>query len=281
LESQLRHAQKLEGIGQLAAGIAHEINTPTQFVTDNLTFLRDSWRSTHELLEQYRETVRNAGEALPKDVAVALQQAEKSCDLEFIATEVPRAIDQSLDGARRVAKIVRAMKEFSHPDSADKTATDLNKAIASTITVARNEWKYVSEIAKEFDEALPPVVCYPGDINQVVLNLIVNAAHAIKEKIKEGEKGTITVSTRMRGESVEIAVKDTGSGIPEAIRNRIFDPFFTTKEVGKGTGQGLALAYTVVVKKHGGKIWFETEVGCGTTFFITLPVKQAESAKGD
>lgn len=281
LESQLRHAQKLEGIGQLAAGIAHEINTPTQFVTDNLTFLRDSWKSTHELLEQYRETVRNAEEALPKDVTAALRQAEKACDLEFIATEVPRAIDQSLDGARRVAKIVRAMKEFSHPDSADKTATDLNKAIASTITVARNEWKYVSEIATEFDEALLPVVCYPGDINQVVLNLIVNAAHAIKEKIKEGEKGTITVSTRMRGESVEIAVKDTGSGIPEAIRNRIFDPFFTTKEVGKGTGQGLALAYTVVVKKHGGKIWFETEVGCGTTFFITLPVKQAESAKGD
>jgi two-component system, NtrC family, sensor kinase len=281
LESQLRHAQKLEGIGQLAAGIAHEINTPTQFVTDNLTFLRDSWKSTHELLERYREAVRNAGEALPGDVAAALQQAEKSCDLEFIASEVPRAIDQSLDGARRVAKIVRAMKEFSHPDSADKTATDLNKAIESTITVARNEWKYVSEIVKEFEEALPPVVCYPGDINQVVLNLIVNAAHAIKEKIKEDEKGTITVSTRMRGDEVEIAVKDTGNGIAEAIRNRIFDPFFTTKEVGKGTGQGLALAYTVVVKKHGGNIWFETEVGCGTTFFITLPVKLAESAKGD
>ncbi len=205
----------------------------------------------------------------------------QSCDLEFIVAEVPRAIDQSLDGARRVAKIVRAMKEFSHPDSAEKTATDLNKAIESTITVARNEWKYVSEIVKEFDETLPAVVCYPGDINQVVLNLIVNAAHAIKEKVKDEEKGTITVSTRMRGESVEIAVKDTGNGIPEAIRNRVFDPFFTTKEVGKGTGQGLALAYTVVVKKHGGKIWFETEVGRGTTFYITLPVKLADSGKED
>jgi PAS domain S-box-containing protein len=281
LESQLRHAQKLEGIGQLAAGIAHEINTPTQFVTDNLTFLRDSWKSTHELLERYRGAVRDAGETLPTGVAAALQQAEKSCDLDFISSEVPRAIEQSLDGAHRVAKIVRAMKEFSHPDSADKTATDLNKAIESTITVARNEWKYVSEIVKEFDETLPAVVCYPGDINQVVLNLIVNAAHAIKDKINEGEKGTITVSTRMQGDSVEIAVKDTGNGIPEAIRNRVFDPFFTTKEVGKGTGQGLALAYTVVVKKHGGKIWFETEVGKGTTFFITLPIKVAEAAKGN
>jgi len=280
LESQLRHARKLEGIGQLAAGIAHEINTPTQFVTDNLTFLRDSWKSTHELLEQYRGAIRNAGETLQAGVAAALQQAEQSCDLDFIASEVPRAIDQSLDGAHRVARIVRAMKEFSHPDSADKTATDLNKAIESTITVARNEWKYVSEIVKEFDETLPAVVCYPGDINQVVLNLIVNAAHAIKEKVTDEEKGTITVSTRMRGEDVEIAVKDTGDGIPEAIRNRVFDPFFTTKEVGKGTGQGLALAYTVVVKKHEGKIWFETEVGRGTTFYITLPVKLADSGKG-
>jgi PAS domain S-box-containing protein len=279
LEGQLRQAQKLEGIGQLAAGIAHEINTPTQFVTDNLTFLRDSWKSTHELLEQYRNAVRSMAEALPEGVATTLQQAEQSCDLDFIATEAPRAIDQSLDGARRVAQIVRAMKEFSHPDSADKTATDLNKAIESTITVARNEWKYVSEIVREFDESLPPVVCYPGDINQVVLNLIVNAAHAIKDKIKEGEKGRITVGTRMRGECVEISVTDTGGGIPEGIRTRVFDPFFTTKEVGKGTGQGLALAYTVVVKKHGGKIWFETKIGEGTTFFITLPIELAHAAK--
>ncbi len=279
LESQLRQAQKLEGIGQLAAGIAHEINTPTQFVTDNLTFLRDSWKSSHELLERYRDAIRNNAETLPPGVAAALQEAEQSCDLDFIASEAPRAIDQSLDGACRVAKIVRAMKEFSHPDSAEKTATNLNKAIESTITVARNEWKYVSEIVIEFDETLPPVVCYPGDINQVALNLIVNAAHSIKEKIKDGEKGRITVGTRTRGEFVEISVKDTGNGIPEAIQSRVFDPFFTTKEVGKGTGQGLALAYTVVVKKHGGKIWFESQIGQGTTFFITLPIRLADSSK--
>jgi PAS domain S-box-containing protein len=280
LESQLRHAQKMEGIGQLAAGIAHEINTPTQFVMDNLTFLRDSWKSAEELLEQYRGVVQGMAGSIPDEAAGRLQQAEKACDLEFIREEVPRAIEQSLDGSRRVAKIVRAMKEFSHPDSAEKTATDMNRAVESTITVARNEWKYVSEVVKEFDDDLPAVVCYPGDINQVVLNLLVNAAHAIKEKVKDGEKGQITVRTRMMGECVEISVSDTGSGIPEAIRNRVFDPFFTTKEVGKGTGQGLALAYTVVVKKHGGKIWFESEVGKGTTFFITLPVSAAAVAKG-
>lgn len=274
LEGQLRHAQKLEGIGQLAAGIAHEINTPTQFVTDNLNFLRDSWKSTERILEQYRAVIQNAGSLLAQQEVADLHKAEQDCDLEFIVSEVPRAIDQSLDGAGRVAKIVRAMKEFSHPDSAEKTATDLNKSIDSTITVARNEWKYVSDLVKDFDENMPTVVCYPGDINQVVLNLIVNAAHAIKEKVNDGEKGRITVGTRMRDGFAEIFVSDTGSGIPEAIRSRVFEPFFTTKEVGKGTGQGLALAYTVVVKKHGGRIWFETEVGKGTTFLFTLPVDQ-------
>ncbi len=279
LESQLRQAQKLEGIGQLAAGIAHEINTPTQFVADNLTFLRDSWKSAYELLQLYRSSLRDSAGALPAGVADALDEAETKCDLEFIAAEVPRAIDQSLDGSRRVAKIVRAMKEFSHPDSADKTAADLNKAIESTITVARNEWKYVAEIQTDFDETLPPVVCYPGDINQVILNLVVNAAHAIKEHVKNNEKGRITIRTRMRGDIAEISVSDTGTGIPEAIHTRVFDPFFTTKEVGRGTGQGLSLAHTVVVKKHSGKIWFETEIGRGTTFFIHLPIKPDQPAK--
>lgn len=279
LESQLRQAQKLEGIGQLAAGIAHEINTPTQFVTDNLTFLRDSWKSIHELLEQYRGAIQTSAAVLPAGTAARLEEAERGCDLNFMVTEMPRAIDQSIDGAQRVAQIVRAMKEFSHPDSSEKTATNLNQAIESTITVARNEWKYVSEIVTEFEENLPAVVCYPGDINQVVLNLIVNAAHSIKEKIKDGDKGQITIGTRTRGECVEISVADTGNGIPESIRTKVFDPFFTTKAVGKGTGQGLSLAYTVIVKKHAGKIWFETEEGRGTTFYIALPIQMAKSVK--
>lgn len=280
LESQLRHAQKMEGIGQLAAGIAHEINTPTQFVMDNLTFLGDAVKSVDELLGQYRTAVQILAGPGGSETVMRLKAAEQACDLDFMREEVPRAIDQSLEGAKRVAKIVRAMKEFSHPDSAEKTATDLNRSIESTITVARNEWKYVSDVTTEFDTQLPAVVCYPGDINQVVLNLLVNAAHAIKEKAKDGEKGRITVRTKSVESYAEISVSDTGAGIPEAIRHRVFDPFFTTKEVGKGTGQGLALAYTVVVKKHGGQIWFETEVGKGTTFFIRLPLSAAASAKG-
>jgi hypothetical protein len=236
LESQLRQAQKLEGIGQLAAGIAHEINTPTQFVTDNLTFLRDSWKAVCELLERYRAAIHDANGKLPPGVASALEQAERNCDLDFIAAEVPRAIDQGLDGARRVAKIVRAMKEFSHPDSADNTATDINQAIESTITVARNEWKYVAAISTQFGEDLPPVVCYAGEINQVILNPVVNAADPIKEKVKDGEKGSITVRTQTRGEFVEISITDTGTGIPEGIRSRVFDPFVTTKEVGRARG---------------------------------------------
>ncbi|MFY9911832.1 MAG: PAS domain S-box protein [Candidatus Sulfotelmatobacter sp.] len=273
LEAELRQAHKLEGIGQLSAGIAHEINTPTQFVTDNLTFLRDSWKATCKLLELYRSTIREAAGTLSSAVGAAINEAERDLDLDFIVTEVPHAIEQSLDGAQRVAKIVRAMKEFSHPDSAEKTNTDLNRAIESTITVARNEWKYVAEMKTEFDKALPAVQCYPGDINQVILNVLVNAAHAIKEKVSNDKKGLITIRTCKRGEFAEISVTDSGAGIPEAIRTRIFDPFFTTKEVGKGTGQGLSLAHSLIVKKHAGKIWFETEIGRGTTFFIDLPIK--------
>ncbi|HUN84095.1 MAG TPA: PAS domain S-box protein [Terracidiphilus sp.] len=269
MEAQLRQAQKLEAIGQLAAGIAHEINTPTQFVTDNLVFLRDSWMAASQLIETYRESIQKCDEISPEVIA-KLQKAEQAADLTFICSEVPRAIDQGLDGAKRVATIVRAMKEFSHPDSADKTQIDLNKAIESTITVARNEWKYVAEIVTEFDPTLPPVICYPGEVNQVILNLIVNAAHSIKEK---GEtKGKITICTVARGEFVEISISDTGTGIPEAIQTRIFEPFFTTKEVGKGTGQGLALAHSVIVRKHHGRIWFDTEIGRGTSFFIELPL---------
>ena len=275
MESELRQAQKLEGIGQLAAGIAHEINTPTQFVTDNLTFLQDSWNAAYPLLKMYRSAIYRSRDVLPPATVEALKEAEQRCDIDFISEEVPRAISQSIDGARRVAAIVRAMKEFSHPDSPDKADTDLNKAIESTITVCRNEWKYVAELVTEFDPALPPVFCYPGEVNQVILNLVVNAAHAIKDKTQGLQKGRIVISTRLRGQSVEIAVADTGMGIPKEIQTRVYEPFFTTKEVGKGTGQGLALAHSVVVKKHQGKIWFESEEGVGTTFFIQLPIAHA------
>ncbi len=267
LESELRHAQKLEAIGQLAAGIAHEINTPIQFVADNLTFLEEACGSVMPLLESSTAALR----ALSSETAAQIDEAAKRCDLDFLREEVPRAIEQSLDGARRVATIVRAMKEFSHPDLTCKRHFDLNQGIDSTITIARNEWKYVAEMATDFDPALPPLLCYPGDVNQVVLNLIVNAAYAIRDRGEPSKKGQITVRTRRRGEFAEIAVSDTGVGIPREIQGRIFEPFFTTREVGSGTGQGLALAHSVVVRKHGGKIWFETEPGRGTTFFVHLP----------
>jgi two-component system, NtrC family, sensor kinase len=276
IQAQLQHAQKMESIGQLAAGVAHEINTPTQFVTDNLTFLRDSWKSTKELVDLYRGAIREHSGGLPQGFANAVHEGERSCDLDFIIAEVPRAIDHALDGAHRVAEIVRAMKTFSHPDSVDKAPTDLNSAIESTITVARNEWKYVADVVTELDDTLSPVVCYPGDINQVILNLLINAAHAIQDKVKAEAKGRIDVRTRIRDRFVEILVADTGTGIPEGIRDRVFDPFFTTKEVGKGTGQGLAIAYTLIVKKHSGKIWFETETGVGTKFFISIPINPTE-----
>jgi PAS domain S-box-containing protein len=279
MESELRQAQKLEGIGQLAAGIAHEINTPAQFVTDNLTFLLESWESAKPVLDQYRKTMNEVLAKVAPDAMAFLAKAEQGCDLEFISEEVPRAIEQSLDGARRVAGIVRAMKEFSHPDSAEKSDTDLNNGILSTITVARNEWKYVAEMETNLDESLPHVFCYPGEVNQVILNLVVNAAHSIKDKVKEGDLGKIRVCTRNRGDVVEIAISDTGMGIPESIRSRIYEPFFTTKEVGKGTGQGLSFAHSVVVKKHQGKIWFETEPGRGTTFFLELPIREPKAGK--
>jgi len=277
LESQLAHAQKLEGIGQLAAGIAHEINTPMQYVGDNVRFLEDCFADLLGLLRVHGRFLQQAsrgpvsGELLA-ETAGAVEQA----DVEYLVEEIPRAIQQSLEGVSRITKIVRAMRDFSHPGVEAKTAVDINKAIDNTITICRNEWKYVSEMQTDYDADLPPVPCLPGEINQVLLNLIINAAHAIGEVVGDGSegKGTITVSTRRDGEWAEIRVRDTGCGIPEAARDRVFQPFFTTKEVGKGTGQGLAIAHSVIVNKHGGTIAFETEVGKGTTFIIRLPVLQ-------
>lgn len=276
LEADLRQAQKLEAIGQLAAGIAHEINTPIQFVADNLTFLGDACQAIFPLLDSCAAALRE----LSPGAAADLKKAEEQCDLYFLHEEVPHAIAQSLDGTRRIATIVRAMKEFSHPDVEGKVHCDLNQGVASTITIARSEWKRVAEMVTDFDALMPPVLCYPGDINQVVLNLIVNAAYAIRDRPEPTAKGQITIGTRRRGEFAEIAVTDTGVGIPAAIQGRIFEPFFTTREVGSGTGQGLAQAHSVIVRKHGGKIWFETEPERGTTFFIQLPIEPSPAVEG-
>ncbi|MFA6543869.1 MAG: PAS domain S-box protein [Limisphaerales bacterium] len=276
LESQLRNAQKLESIGRLAAGIAHEINTPTQYIGDNLRFLRDAFNDLTPVLgagNLLGEAVLKGADATT--AAVELERCTDAADLAYLREEIPRAVEEAVSGVDRVTKIVQAMKEFSHPGNEEKTPIDINRAIQSTITVARNEWKYVAEMVTELDTSLPPVPCQPGSFNQAVLNIIVNAAHAIAGR--GSERGTITVQTRRDGDWAEIRVQDTGTGIPEQARAKIFDPFFTTKEVGKGTGQGLAIARSVVVDKHGGTIHFETETGRGTTFVIRLPLPSADS----
>jgi len=235
----------------------------------------DAFKDLHKLLELY-DNLAEAGQshAELQEILTNVALLKKEIDLPYLREEIPKAIKQSLEGVERVGKIVRAMKEFSHPGPKEKTPTNLNKAIENTVTVARNEWKYVSEMILDLDPDLPLVPCHPNEFNQVILNLVINAAHAIADVVGNGatNKGKITVSTRRKGDKVEISVKDTGTGIPPEIRSKIFDPFFTTKEVGKGTGQGLAIARSIVVDKHGGTIDFETEVGKGTTFTIYLPI---------
>jgi two-component system NtrC family sensor kinase len=273
MELQLRHAQKLEAIGQLAAGIAHEINTPTQFTEHNLRFLQETF-------PKLVQSVKAAASGQPTGETGAMDGSE----FEFLVNEIPAAIEEALQGTERISKIVRAMKEFSHPGNADNSKPEpanINHAIETTITVARSEWKHVAEMVTNFDSALPLVPVFAGEFNQVILNLVVNAAHAVAEAANgdKERKGVITVSTRCDGDWAEVRVSDNGTGIPEPVRDRIFEPFFTTKKVGLGTGQGLTLAHSVIVKKHQGDLRFETETGKGTSFIIRLPLGEAAQNK--
>ena len=273
-QGQLVQAQKLESIGQLAAGIAHEINTPIQFIGDNLRFLNDTFSELEPILAS--RTFSRAGDAESATVERRLQTsatAANADDLDYLIEEIPKAIAQSLEGVGRVANIVRSMKEFAHPGTDEMQPVDLNKALECTLTVCRNEWKYVADVVTDLDPQLPLAHCMPGACNQVFLNLIINAAHAIADKQDGGsaKRGTITVSTRTDGNWVEVRVADTGTGIPEKHRTKVFDPFFTTKKLGRGTGQGLAIAHSVIVDKHGGTLTFDTEVGRGTIFIVRLP----------
>jgi len=274
LREQLLQAQKLESVGQLAAGIAHEINTPTQYIGDNVRFLKDGFQELKGLLAEYERLLQAVKDGTLSGEAIArVAAAAERADLGYLLEEIPKAIDQALEGISRVSKIVGAMREFSHPGTKEKVLLNLNQAIENTIVVSRNEWKYVAELETDLDPSLPPVFCLPGEFNQVILNLIVNAANAIGDVASKGgpEMGTIRVQTRSCPEWAEIRIEDTGTGIPESARSRVFDPFFTTKEIGKGTGQGLAIARSVIVDRHGGSIGFETEEGKGTTFIVRLP----------
>lgn len=273
MQSQLVQVEKLQAVGQLAAGIAHEINTPVQYVGDNINFLAGTFGPLLDLVGRYRNAFATLT-AVPEGARLAgeLTEAEEAADLAYIAENAPGAFEQATEGLARISTIVGAMKDFAHPGTREKATADLNRALRTTIIVANNECKYVADMETDLGD-LPPVMCHLGDLNQVFLNLIINAAHAIRDTVGDtGARGRIRISSRHEGDSVRIDVADTGSGIPEPIRHRVFEPFFTTKPVGSGSGQGLAIAHSIVVDKHGGTLTLESEVGKGTTFTILLPV---------
>lgn len=294
LERQLGMAQRLESVGLLAAGVAHEINTPIQYISDSVAFLKSAINDLQELLAAY-EVLESQLPDTPQvyQALTLVREFKDDVDVEFLKTELPRACDRALDGVQRVSRIVLAMKNFSHVGGEEMKPVDLNKALENTLVVAKNEWKYVAQVETSFDEELPLVLCLPGDMNQVFLNMVVNAAHAIQshqEKEKAGDtagngvRGRIRVATARDGDYALVHIQDNGCGIKAEHITRIFDPFFTTKEVGKGTGQGLAIAHDIVVNKHHGTILVDSQPGKGTLFTIRLPFLQPEqtgSASGD
>ncbi|PKL40452.1 MAG: hypothetical protein CVV44_02285 [Spirochaetae bacterium HGW-Spirochaetae-1] len=278
LESQLIQARKLEAVGQLASGVAHEINTPIQYIGDNLNFVRDSFLKLGVMKEVMDwcfgqiESASKTGNILGKYLG-----DESREEVNFLMSEIPAAIDEALEGVERVAKIVRSMKQFSHPSQEEKRPADINRAVGSTVIISRNEWKYVAEVEERYDPDLPPVLCFEAELNQVILNIIMNAVDAIKDAVEAGliQKGLIGIATRRNDRWAEIEISDNGTGIPEDLQGRIFDPFFTTKDVGKGTGQGLAISYSIISQKHAGFLSFSSTPGIGTKFLIQLPLEDS------
>ena len=273
-QAEQAQSQRLESIGQLAAGIAHEINTPIQYIGDNTTFIRDSFEDLNRMIQALLDLFSAArkGQVEPA-VLNRVTDALAETDFEFVNQELPVAIDQTLEGVSRIKGIIRAMKDFSHPGDDGHTLASINQCIQSTSTISKNEWKYVADLELDLDPDLPDIRCNPGELNQVFLNLIVNAGHAIAERLGQNtrEKGKINIRTQWADQAVSICISDTGTGIPDDIVEKIFDPFFTTKEIGKGTGQGLAIVRSIVVNRHHGQIKVKTRSGSGTTFWITLP----------
>lgn len=281
-DQRLAQAQKLESVGELAAGIAHEINTPIQYVGDNARFVQEACNDINGVLiecQKLIEAIDSGNNA--KQATEDLRSAMEDADIEYLSEEIPSAITQTLEGVDRVSRIVRAMKEFSHPGVSEMTLTDLSNAIQNTVMVARNEWKYVADLKTDFDPDLPGVPCLPGEFNQVILNMIVNAAHAIGDSLGSTpeSKGKINISTKATETHAQIRIADSGQGVSPENIDRIFKPFFTTKAAGKGTGQGLAIAHSVIVEKHQGTIDVTSELGKGTCFTIQIPLQTSRESK--
>ena len=274
IQAQLDQSQRLESVGQLAAGVAHEINTPMQYIGDNVRYVAKTFQRMSDLMTCLPAII---DDSISDQELIELRKTV-SCDrnvrkIRSALQQIPEALTDSIQGVEAVSKIVAAMKEFSHPGTGEKSRICLNHVIQSTISVARNEWKYVAEIETDLDESLQPILALPSELNQAFLNIIVNASHAIADRVERGEltKGVISIQTVEIDDGVQVTISDNGGGIPEQARKRVFEPFFTTKDVGKGTGQGLAIAHSVIVQKHRGKLWFDVEDGVGTTFSIQLP----------
>ena len=277
-------AQKLESIGRLATGVAHEINTPIQYTADNLDFIQRSCDSVEQTLGVYRRLVAACEAGEPTAGLISeLRKITQKGKVDYLWGQTPSAIREAAEGTRRVAEIVRAMHEFAHPGSGEMVPTDVNRLIESTVMVSRNRWKDAAELDIALEPELPPVACVAGELSQVFLNLIVNAADAVIDTViaNRGRKGTIRITSKRQGDFVEVRVSDSGIGIPASIQPKIFDPFFTTKDIGRGSGQGLAIAHAIVVQKHRGQIDFETVVGAGTTFIVRLPIKPSNGNRID
>lgn len=274
LENRLRQSQKLESIGQLAAGIAHEINTPMQCVFSNVEFLHQSFERMMGLSDQFNDLL-NHQQVDWESQRPELLKARQKLRYDYLRTQTPQALEEATEASNRVISIVRAMKVMSHPGTVQPAPADLNYLIQNAATITRNRWKYVARLETDLDPNVGMVELLPAEMSQVFINLMVNAADSISEKLgtEPEELGTIQVRSRRKGTAVQVEISDTGQGIKEDLKHRIFDPFFTTKDVGKGTGQGLALAYDIVVNKHGGMIDVESTPGKGATFFLSIPLE--------
>jgi len=279
LEEDLRQAQKLEALGTMAGGVAHEINTPIQYIGDNINYLRDGMDDVVSILRAYRGLADHVG--ADGEAAKAFERVrrlESDVDLDFLMGEIPEAISQAGEGLERVSKIVQAVKQFAHPGSQEHQEFDVNQAIESTIEVARGQWKYIAELETDFTDDLPTLTGHLGEFNQIILNLIVNAAQAIEESSK-GVGGFIQVRTTFANHTLSVDVSDNGCGIPKSIQDRIFEPFFTTKNVGKGTGQGLALCYRIIHQSFKGSVDVRSNEGKGATFSLHFPIEVSRHEK--